>query len=191
MATIFALKQFAEDQNRRIGLNTEFGEDGKKMYEGLKAYAIKTSFSMDESVVLGRRASMTQGLGIDTTEKNLEAVKGIGNVLIASAVKKQDMQNVVAQISQMISNPRNVDIRQDVKPLINAGLPITNIITEFLQSAGDKSITFQKKFDNGGINNKLVFDALMWYSRLPKVIKANIDKENAIKDFKKMINEKR
>lgn len=180
MGTIFSLKQFAEDQNRRIGLKTEFGSDSEKIYQGLKQYAIQTSFTMDEAVVLARRANMTSDLGIDSAEKNLAAVKGIGSVLISSAVKSEDMYNATRQISQMLGRKTNVNVRQDVDPLIAAGLPIDAIITKFLQSGGDKSLNFEKKFANGGINNKLVFDAIMWYSKTQEVINANIDKQNAL-----------
>lgn len=176
VGAVAGVKSAMSIEQMKIGLNTQFGEDGPQMYEGIKNYALQTAFSLEEAVTLLKGLKLgASNLGVKSNTDLLSLTKSIGNVLIGYGASPENREEITNQISQVAMSDV-ASTRQDLRVMQKRGLPVFEMLKEY---TGMNMSQLEDKYGKE-LPSKLIIAAIEHASKSPKILAAMIEQSKSL-----------
>lgn len=173
---MFALKNAMTMEQMGIRLRTQFGDEGGKVMEAMKNYAMETAFSLQESVrLLNDMKIGSSNIGIKNTDQLLSLHRSVGNTLLAFSNSKENREEIANQLGQVAMAGRASN-RQDLRVMSRHGLPIY----EALESMSGKKFSQLQDIYGKELPADLIFRAMEYLGKSEKILTAMQERSKSL-----------
>lgn len=182
IASAFSMKNYMEQEQAAIRMRLQFGnQTGNKLFDELKTFAAQTAFTLKDATQLLEGVKLgAQGLGIFEPEQMMALTKKIAVPILGYVGNREDRNEVTHQLLQIFSKGK-ANTRQDLMVMQARGLPIFQMLTEFLSKKSGKQVTMKDIQSTYGAETpaKLIAQALEFYAVKPEMFKAMLERSES------------
>lgn len=173
---MFALKNAMTMEQMGIRLRTQFGDEGGKVMEAMKNYALETAFSLQESVrLLNDMKIGASNIGVKSTDQLLSLHKLVGNTLLAFGNSKENREEIANQLGQ-IAMAGKASNRQDLRVMSRHGLPIY----EALEAMTGKKFSQLQDIYGKELPADLIFKAMQYLGKSDRILRAMDERSKSL-----------